>query len=336
MRWSLRPSLRVTMCVLGWALLQSPTLADELKDLAEKIAENEVIYKNIELDCEDVYTLKRSLEVDDAADPKDAGLEVEFIKQQKSSTHLVVQEEMYRTTENGESETISGQSQEIDRVDTFNGEIVRRRNGNIVNLNHDRKGIEPQLTYPHEYIFANHAAGRPFSYRLLGCDVAGYHTHAVFEGNDTLEDGVKCIRIRIEMWVDGQTLRDYWLIWLRPDRNYLPAKGIAYVPGYSHKIPLQIVTVEGWKEIQPGIWLPAELRSVINDEKAAAEDKVVVSNIRKRKFSNYDLQPKYEQAYFTKFQMPKNGIVYEIKDGGIIDRYRIVDGHRQAARPEEP
>lgn len=207
--------------LLSVAILLGSTSGRELEDIIANVVASEAIYKNIEFDCRESYSLARDTNTE-------YGSGIGVIQREKKETHLVVQGDMHRGVRNGSTETTDGESLSIDDVSACDGEMTRSRSNGVVNLIENPTLSMSLLTYPHESIFANHAAGLPLSHRLQGLDVSGSHTHAVYEGDDTLEDGSRCVRIRIEMWVDGQEQRDDWLLWLRPDRNYLPANAIVY------------------------------------------------------------------------------------------------------------
>jgi len=289
--------------------------ADDLETIIKAVGASEDNYKNLEVNSTSSYKFVRRRGQGDSPIR-------DVILRQEELTHFIKQDALFRSTGSSETMTYYGRFIATESVSTCDGEKTRRRQNDVVNIVHDPTTSETGLEYPNTYILPLHARGNgPLSHHLRNYEMARYHTNALYEGEDTLDDGTKCLKLRIEKWVDGQEERDYWLLWLRPDRNYLPTKGVFYAVGYSREIPLETATVEDWTEVEKGIWLPATIRRLINAEIAASEGRTVVSNIRTNKFFNWNLNPQYDTALFTEFEIPKGALVYEIRGGKIIASY---------------
>jgi len=309
----------IVIAAIGMAcVVQSGSRAvadDDLEKIIKAVVASEENYKNLEVNHNYLYRLETPRKGGE-------GSNGHLTLRQKESTHFIKQDSMFRSTGSSEAMTYYGRFIATESVSTCDGEKTRRRQNDVVNIVHDPTTSETGLEYPNTYIFAQHARGNgPLSYHLRNFEMARHHTNTLYEGEDTLDDGTKCLKLRIEKWEDGQQERDYWLIWLRPDRNYLPAKGVGYAVGYSREIPLEIATVEEWTEVEKGIWLPASIRRVINAEIAASEGETVVSNIRTDKYFNWNLNPQYDNAFFSEFKIPYGALVYEIRKGTIVASY---------------
>jgi hypothetical protein len=120
---------------------------------------------------------------------------------------------------------------------------------------------------------------------------------------------------------------------LAPSRNYLPVKREQYNYNYTKEFPLGVGVAEDFREIGAGVWLPFRMTVTTYDERAARLEKhQVESNVEVMDVEFASLNPNYDISLFRDIKYPDGAVVYQVKDGKIVDSY--VQGGGPA--PPEP
>jgi len=279
----------------------------QLMALLEKISANEVLYKNLE------YRKKKEMlcVLPDyiTKGPKGKNL----FKKLERISHNVFQNELYSFQESVSGLSFTGQKSVFRIRSTYDGTLSRQVENSDVRLI-PRKEPLPRMYRPHMFILGKHARGKSLAEYLSCGKSGGYFLNVIYEGEEVVQE-LDCHRIRVESWVKGQKTRDYWLMWLAPERNYIPVRGVGYAIGYSESIPLEIVNVTDWKELAPDVWFPFQVKNVVNFETAASKGETVVGNITKIKLTDVSLAPRYSLDFFQNIEVPPRSNVKDLREG---------------------
>lgn len=177
--------------------------------------------------------------------------------------------------------------------------------------------------WPHTFLMSRGSLGsNRLSEYLNGSEALGYHLSVQITGHDEIQE-LQCIRVLCKTWVDGQTDPDERLLWISPERNFLPIKTVFYGVDYSREIPLEEGVVVNLQEIAPGIWLPSEWNLTVWDEVAAAKGKRVQSNLTTWKIKQASLDPQYDISLFRDIPIPPGTHVYNLRHGEIVSSYQV-------------
>ena len=143
--------------------------------------------------------------------------------------------------------------------------------------------------------------------------------------SEEIVDGLICIKLRCETWDKGErpTLNTLRFLWLAPERNYLPVKTESYLPDVSLELSVGVGFAKGFREIEPGVWLPFDRAVTVYDsDKIREEKKQVFRNGDETRIEKANLHPQYDLSLFRDVPFPDGSIVYEMKDGKVIKSYK--------------
>jgi peroxiredoxin len=222
----------------------------------------------------------------------------------------------------------SGGKQTEELVSAFDGERTRTvEMGNSVNV-HLRRYEPLQVVPPHSWALAAWEVNFDLSTFLGGMPALRqdrkvripYHGGTIFEfskldfqsaGEETV-DGLRCVKIHCERWNTPEHGPYVASIWLAIDRNLICAKMQEFY-GTTREPGLESV-VKDWRQIEPGLWLPARIHSERN-----------VGNRKARRTATEDFtlesarpHPEHPAAFFRDVPLPKDLPVFTIDAEGHI------------------
>jgi hypothetical protein len=119
--------------------------------------------------------------------------------------------------------------------------------------------------------------------------------------------------------------RFQWRVWLAVDRNWIPAQTQCYSYEGSGKPPrLEIlVVVEKWTELAPQLCLPRRIvRTDFHPKDGSKSTEVVPKSRTLYEVVEAKLNPNYDPEFF-RIEFPPGLLVYRIKDGKIVDSFRV-------------
>jgi len=171
----------------------------------------------------------------------------------------------------------SGNKWTQDVVSAFDGERTRTvEMGNSVNV-HLRRYEPSQVVPPHSWGLAAWQVNFDLSTFLGGMPALAkdrkvrrfrYQMGTIYEfkklefelqGEETV-DGLRCVKIHCDRWNTTESEPTAGSVWLALDRNLLCAKVQAFY-GTTRESPDIESIVKEWREIGPGLWLPARIHS---------------------------------------------------------------------------
>jgi hypothetical protein len=132
-------------------------------------------------------------------------------------------------------------------------------------------------------------------------------------------DGLRAIKVRFAFVKRGGVASNrFFLIWILPDRNYLPAKSEQYLSTASGEIPEDTLHVLSWREALPGIWMPECCEGVVRDVEAIRKGQRVVTVRTSYQLDSVQFSPKRPIEFFRHVKMPVDKVVYTVVDGEIV------------------
>lgn len=146
-----------------------------------------------------------------------------------------------------------------------------------------------------------------------------WNTRTRIEGREVVDDQ-SCVKVRSEIGTDGSPKDGLiYLLWLAPDRNYLPLRTEAYRPLVNANLPVEIGRIEELRELAPGIWLPFRVSLAIYDQASLLDQRSVVATFEELTVEKAALNPEYETNLFRDV-LPIGTHVYVVRDGKIRER----------------
>ena len=102
---------------------------------------------------------------------------------------------------------------------------------------------------PHSYMV--HRPRAKFSSTLI----AQERRRVVFEADDEI-DGLHCHRVSIETIRADGAVANRRVVWICPDRNYLPIRTELFSLDRNATLPASVVYVDEIREVRPDTWFP--------------------------------------------------------------------------------
>lgn len=315
------------VCMLAFVLphsVQAQAKMPQLNvsEIIQNVRSNEELYQNIEVIFHKEYRLRNQADwiMDNAITSSDG-------------THRTVLQNGMLFSSNYEKKTFSeSKTNQRTRLHAYDGEKTRVINGRIVNIHVGKVG-NPYQFRPHTWLLSLARMSFPLSLWLQGGEelqlqpFAGIYRDLIqdvtFEKVEEL-DGIQCFVLRSVLCgkqspKEVDTIR---YVWLAPEKNYLPVKTVGYAPAYSKEMPLEVGIASTFREIAPGISLPFRYEITVYDEYALRSmNKHIVSNSEVGVIEKAELNPQYPTSFFRDIPIPDDAIVYEIKDGVIVNSY---------------
>jgi hypothetical protein len=315
--------------VLLWAPAWAGTTTGEI---LENISANEKLYDNIEVKFEIEYKV---ITLPYAYPPN-------LIETSSTPTWVVRQGDRlfyeisrrYRTRENRE---------DLDKITScYDGaRSCAVREGVEANLS-DRciKDDRAYYTNPFLIFVASHYVTMPLSNYLRGGRyleedrrLKDKEVAVTYDGDDTVA-GLACHRLRVVQWRRGEEKPkdQFGIIWIAPDRNYLPIKSEWYYLGAGRSFPAVTGAAEDLREIKPGIWHPYRYTFKSYDiDHFMHNKKYVLKHTRIYSYEKVQLDPDYPADFFRSVKIPDGLPVYVIEDGKQVDSY--IQGRPHRVKP---
>jgi len=303
-----------------------------LHDIIENVRANEELYKNLEVSLEYSYQLEgeAAQEAQKLHGKKPQEGEFLVFETQKYRLHSVSQDGLFRADRTGAASS-RGDSHTLDRVRAFDGTITRLyEQHSYANLIQGRSEDETFIR-PHMFLLAMMQYFAPLSTYMSGHEAMRAYPGDHWDPSHTLEviyrgeadfNGLKCHRVWVTTSVPGFGPYCRWELWLAEDRNYIPVRNLAYTCRFSRTEPVGEGVVEKWRELEPGIWFPVEVRNT-----AYNKWKLLKTGVRENQWTeryltkDVSLHPQYDLGYFRDVSWPDGTPVYEVKQGKITSSY---------------
>jgi len=242
----------------------------------------------------------------------------------------VGQGSLFRLDVEGSALLETGSERTLDEIRAFDGEYTKilgqRSIGNVVHGPKRGRVIRPHTLF----FYTGIGPRRRLSEFLRG---EGRSTdlqiRLAFKGTDRLGT-LDCYVIEaVAAFRDTGTVHDRLVIWVVPERDYIPAKYLWFLARWSSELANSEGKVLEWTEIEPGYWFPK--RAVVvkyNPFVLKRERRQQVSWQREYIVEKVSLNPKYPLSFFQDVEFPEGTPVYEIVDGEIVRSW--VQGRERA------
>lgn len=305
--------------------------ADPLAELIATVEQAESHYSRLKLELTSTYRIAEDVEV---------GLDPNFQEHLQNDTQMsiVLANAQFRVETTTRSHTLL----EVGLTEAshlFDGRIHRSywkhssaAAATGVQQSTDSGGLvsdeHPSLTNlarPHMLLLEAGCPQVPLSTYLKGHEAVLAHPNPSYFPGDTqivLRDlgaadfaGLHCRRILIDSYV-RDVLYNGWELWLAEERNFIPARNVAYTYRDSKDMPVADSAVDEWQELRPGIWFPKMAHT-------DRYDSFVVSNKGEKRLSwrteyevrSVTLEPETTPATFTELEFPPGTKVRVIENG---------------------
>lgn len=318
------PQSRLTACLclgfvcsqLGGSFSQNLQAKEtlSLEDVIANVASNEALYDNVELVVRKQYELARPTQ----------GARDSLVLREESHRRLVYQKGMTFVSVDRTGSTVGLRPIEHALAAGYDGRDTRIYKDHVANI-HPGDSKIPVRFFPHTLLMEGARLQEIALSEYLSRTKTrrGSDVSIVIDGFEALNT-VSCVRLRVEIGSNDSKSRDFRYLWLAPDRNYLPAKTVAYAVAYSQEIPLEESSVTSWQEVEPGIWCAKTYEINVNYETAAGRGELVRSNQSTFRVEKADLHPDYSIELFRNIKMPDGTVVFNIAANNEISRGSIV------------
>lgn len=269
--------------------------------IAAKVAENESLYRDIDVTYQSEYRLARLAQG-------------QLIQDELRTVHVVRQKAMHRIAITTRAATAKLATTRVD-VAAYDGEATLIRKGNLTEKFMGARPMWSEAYFPHLWAIAPLWDNFPLSAAIAGGKVwekatAGDSTYkgctlAARVANETATvAGEPCVVVRTELTRPPRgrvsSVRVYWLA---TRKNYLPIKTEKFAVGYSGTLPIEVVECGDFRELRKGVWLPHRVTRTVFDELELRDGKQVVSNVTTTTVSDPKLGPTYDRAFFREVQL---------------------------------
>ncbi len=278
--------------------------------------ENEQLYKNLDLKYDYTGTL--------LLDPKRVTMRSSLTV--KKHFHNVTQDELYRGKSREVHDLTDGSHQDFSNNTEYDGKLTRTNSQEAIgNISDVRVPTSAWLT-PHRMAFQeipqDFSVADWLGFRSPVRTTPAYKAFSVtlkVLGRETIDD-IACIKLEsIWMRAKSTVLATRYLVWVAPERNYVPVKTETYYPAYSDTIPGVTYKASDFREVAPGQWFPytGELNQLWFDD---LQKQIVTPYSRgETSIIQAKLDPAYPVESFSDIPMPEEGTTYIFKGGEIVD-----------------
>jgi len=313
--------------------LPPPVWADER---LERIIANVRAYEEVYQDIEVVYRYEYRLYAPDSVPDI-------LVDRAQGRRRSITQGPLLYFREDDSRTLVSGASERTSVLVAYDGEMTRSVAGNIARVYPRRVGASGQVRAHTLLVDIWGFISYPLSLYLRGGSELQNHPSYSYQDlilvnsfeKEEIVDGLRCIKIRCE-YLDTENERELIQIryvWLVPGRNYLPIKMEGYSPRLTRELPLGVVQARDWRQVEPEIWLPFEIISVVYEpEKAKTEKQLVTRNTTHYFIEKVDLNPNYDISFFRDIPIPDGTLVYEIGEDNKIAR-SYIQGYVEEPKP---
>lgn len=142
-------------------------------------------------------------------------------------------------------------------------------------------------------------------------------------------NGLECDRLLTQVSsLPEKPASGTWHTWLAKDRNYIPLRFEGIHHNYSSTIPYVIATVDDFREIAPGIWLPMSMQTTVYRSEKISEGEKIPGNVTLLTIDEARADPNYPIEFFRDIEFPMGTNVYVVDSSGtIVDSYVEGDNH---------
>lgn len=247
-----------------------------------------------------------------------------------SDSHFVSQGKMFRLDRFGKSTTVDGKTRRtLDLINSFDGEVLRRLDQNLIANISPIKTEDPERFFPHSMMLSHAQLYGPLSLLLQG-DLAVQNSayagqlkkmqKVKFKGRTVSVERVDeftCDKVELVFSID-QIESARIELWLARERNLIPVK-MAHYTSPKPRIMTGSGEIQAWREVHEGVWSPARclLNTYGGDEtrESYREEGGYSSTTTVEKIN---LNPSYTRDYFSKVEVPKGAKVYVLDAAGKI------------------
>ena len=133
-------------------------------------------------------------------------------------------------------------------------------------------------------------------------------------------NGLRCRKILIDTVINDESYNG-WLLWLAEDRNWIPARNVAYTYRWSKDVAIAESSVDEWKELRPGVWFPMKAQADRYDSYAARDEgRQQLHWSKAYEFQSVSLEPETNAETFTELEFPEGTEVRVIEEGSEVTR----------------
>ncbi|HLN29082.1 MAG TPA: hypothetical protein VK395_15140 [Gemmataceae bacterium] len=291
-----------------------------IQEIIDNVRANELLYENLDLSYDYSYGVGKPIRF---GKPGEAGLAATDTVQSK--THFVSQGGLFRVDRQGELQGQNGRIS-MDRIRAFDGNTTRlydrKEIGNIIDSrSEDENCLRPHmllLRFMNYYVpLSTYLSGHKAMAAHPGVNWPGYTLDVTYQGIAKFES-LTCHRVWITTLVNGKPY-DRWELWLAEERNFIPARNLAYTFRTSDKEAVGEGTVKLWREVKPGIWFPEATTFTAWDETRMKQDGVKETQwVERVDIKKVSLHPQYDAAYFRDVTFPNGTPVYQVSQGNVL------------------
>jgi hypothetical protein len=302
---------------------RDPGSRDYAERVIASIRENEELYKNIDLRWKSVYTLET---------PKDARSSYLFASEVKTIRSLT-RDEKFLVEVQGTRIMADGRTFDASYECTFDGRDYRYRDAQVGNLNHDRVSNDAISRSPCFLGFSHLQEYSVSNYLATGGsrkEFNGEPSKVVNGASDgPIIDGLKTVRLvhHVEMFNKGEVMYiGDDVLWLVPERNWLPVRSEVYFyyPKKEYgslRVPAVVSHAEGWRELQPGVWIATQGTEDFWDVKS--DSHVIKTYHKTYEVTFAELDGGGDDTVFRSITFPKGLLVHEIRGGKPVRSYVV-------------
>jgi hypothetical protein len=310
---------RLLIVIIALAVLRSGSLASaqpmDFDDVVAKIRANETRYQNIEVKHRTKYVWHGFA----MASSPDA------LKGYDKTGRTVWQNDQMFVTFEQKVTLADGKADAYTMLLGCDGKETRVRYDKIAEI-HDSIYLHDELFAPHMLLFANNAVNCPSLPKYIAkTEIHGNEMTWELEADD-MHNGLPCRVMRATASArDGDEKDPRWVVrlWIAPERNYLPVKVLGYrrwnKPMDEHDPPMSCNTVEDWRELAPGLWLPTRVVQIVYDYTILGTTKDLgIAAVYEFNVDEAALDPKYPLELFQDIPFPDDVTVYRVRGGRHI------------------
>lgn len=306
-------------------VLQIPPAAahETVREVVENIKRNELLYKNIHINCRRTYKLNKNHL---SRRPEDFDVQKTLIRKLHQGDKIYYQIEEHSTT-------VGLSNLQFLEECGYDGVLSRLvRSGEAANLS-DRPvdHYYSRWVDPFHVLFEMQLDDLSLSAFLSGGpELRSARNYRIcnlktFLDSTEFVNGLRCLKLRVIAWRDGLKPEDVpaSFLWVCPERNYLPVRWQwTNDKAMGNAFPELTADASDFREVAPGVWHP--FLCVIRfydhiDFKLNHKYSHVFES--RYEFLNVDLDPHYPDSLFRDVKIPDGLPVYVLKGGEIVDSY---------------
>ena len=304
-----------------------------LTQIINNVRQNELLYENREVIGEMAFELLRPVPPGfENMDLADAHEEYRHVGQ---GGLIYFSFDGYEA--NMKSRQVTGTVQGYDGVRT----TIYEKRAQIGNIKVGIRYEDPRILRPHVLLLFSEFVSVPLSTFLKGDQAILAHPNGIgFEqkrvrpayAGEEEALGFSCHKISVDLlWgleeEEPTEVTARRVLWISPERNYLPLRQVCYNLDVSAHTPLEESYVEDLREISAGVWFPYRTVLTGYDRDALALEKRQLPAWRRTwTIEEASLDPSYDISLFRDISIPDGRPVYEEVNGEVVGKY-VQGGH---------